>query len=180
MSTTMITRVCKYDEKDNLFHELALYKIRNKSWEQYEYDEEGHSVKAKDPYIKISLFEGTNSEMFDGMRHGTKEDGYGDFPMHYLRFGSLEPSFAADIQEAIKKGCYDVNEINLAEFKLYCRTHRFVTDYDREDAKGEYSYVKKNPLESLYEKVCAYCSLVDDIDFDIDPLSDYKVIFYFC
>lgn len=180
MSTSMITRVCKYNEKDNLFHELALYRIRNKSWEQYEYDEEGNSVKAKDPYLRVSPFEGTNSEMFDGMKHGNNIDGYGSFPMHYLRFGSLESSFAADIQRDIKGGCYDVNEINLAEFKNYCEKHPTVVDYDKENEEGENPYRKKNPLVSLYENVCAYCSFVDDIDFDIDPISDYKVIFYFC
>lgn len=180
MGVDMITRVCKYNEKDNLFHELALYKVRNKEWEQYEYDEEGHATEIKDPYIRVSPYEGRNSEMFDGMRGRNKEDGYGFFPMHYLRFGSLEPSFAADIQKDIKRGCYDVNEINLAEFENYCEKHPTVVDYDKEIEEGENFHRKKNPLVSLYEKICVYCSLVDDIDFDIDPISDYKVIFYFC
>lgn len=175
MSTNMVTRVCKYNEKDNLFHEIALYKLRNKDCEQYEYDEEGKAIKVEDPYIKISPFEDCNSEMFDGMKRGNEVDGYGTFPMHHIRYGSLEPSFADSILKDIKDGCFDANEINLAVFKNYCTDHPLVVDYEREEESK-----KKNPLVELYEDICTYCSFIDNIDFYFDPLSDYKVIFYFC
>ena len=183
MGRDIHVRIAKYNEETNKYDEICLYRTRNK-YEKYDYDENGKTIEPKTPYVRVSVFSGRNSEMFDGMMDGNESDGYGTFPWRPIRMNSLEDSFKEKIQHYMDtQGYYDFHEISLTEIALYLKEHPKVSDYDADDkewddywnGKGE-KPVKDNLIKYLYDDICNYIYFADFLSYD---LSDYKVIFYF-
>lgn len=176
-------RIAKYNDKTNKYEELCLYRPRH-SYEQFYYDDEGNKTEVPDPYIRASCYSGRNYEMFDGMKDGNENDGYGDFPWYPVRLNSLEDSFKADIEEKMNKGYYyDFYEISLPEIAYYLEKHPKVADYDAEDKDWDKYWdgkgpkpEKTNPIQHLYDNIFYY---IEFADFCVYNLNDYKVIFYF-
>ena len=173
-------RLVKYDEKDNIFKEVELLRQRV-SYEKYYYDEKGNKHDIANPYIRASIYEGRNSEMFDGMKHGDDIDGFGCFPMTSIKYSSLDKKLVKELESKANESFYfDFSEINLADMKNYLLEHDEVVDYEADvdwDA-GEKAY-KKNPIWILFENACDYLKFADGDDWNWKPLSDYKLIIYF-
>lgn len=184
MGVDIHIRIAKYNEKTNKYNEIILYRKRA-NCEKYEYKEDGTSVPIDDPYIRASVYDGRNSEMFNGMADGDEYDGYGRFPWYPIRLNSLEDSFKEEIKEIENtEGYYDFYEISLTELANYVYTHPEVTDYDVDTEiwdkyeKGERSKpVKPNPIKYIYDNIHTYIEFADWNYWGND--SDYKVIFYF-
>lgn len=175
MGVDIHIRIAKYNKKTNLFEEVELFRKATQDEIDWKKDING--------FMKIYLDVGRNYEMFDGMKDGSEEDGYGFFPWTSINYLSLEPSFAEDIKNISESfGCYDFYEINLCEFNLYLKNHPTVTDYNidwgddwkPEDPKPQ----KENPLKSLFDDIESYL-FIADWDYRWNPSSYYKVIFYF-
>lgn len=174
-------RVAKYNEKTNLYDELVLYK----PGKEYHYDSNGNKIIDNPDFQKVYIYNGVRDyEMFDGMKEGDENDGYGNFPWVPIKFNSLEPSFRDRIKlKTLIDGYYDFYEINLADMKNYLHAHPVVIDYDSElwseyEKDKRFKPRKDNPIEGLYKEICNYISFADD-NWDWNPLSFYKVIFYF-
>ena len=175
-------RIAKYDNDTNKYHEVCLYRNRNK-YEKYEYDDKGNKTKITDPYIRASCYSGRNSEMFNGMKEGDETDGYGDFPWYPIRLNSLEDTFKEDIEKYMNiSGYYDFYEITLSEMAFYLERHPKVADYDANGKEWDDYWDKKgpkpektNPIKYLFENICSY---IDFAEF-FYSIEDYKVIFYF-
>lgn len=168
-------RVAKYDTNTNLYKEIELF--RKATNDEIDYQEDINGFK------KVYIDVGRHSEMFEGMKDGDENDGYGHFPWTSINYASLEPSFAESIKEKVGiDGYYDFYEINLSDFKLYLKNHPTVTDYDTdwgEDWKyGDPTPKKENPLKYMLEQIESYIS-VADWEYGWNPSSHYKVIFYF-
>ncbi len=160
-------KLFKYDNERNQFKKLTLYR--------WDYKDGKHK--------EVYIFPGRNSEMFEGMKDGDESDGYGIFPSFPIKLNSLFDPDREEIEKTMKTtGFFDFNEINLAEMALYCKEHPTVTDYDVEWHNEDPNFVKptkKNPICDLYEEICSYASFADNWDWDISPLSEYKIIYYF-
>ena len=102
-------RLTKYDDKENVYKELVLYK----PGESYHY-EDGKKVIDNPDFQKVYIFDGCrNSEMFDGMKDGDEVDGYGIFPISPIKINSLEKELRADIEKKQNsEGYFDFYEIN--------------------------------------------------------------------
>lgn len=155
-------RLFKYDKDRNQFKRLILYK-----WNE-----------SKGQHEEVYIFVGRNYEMFEIMT-----DGY--FPAESIVLNSL---FDPDREEIEKEmgynGTYDFKEINLAQLALYCERHQEILDYDadwsNEDSDPNFVEPKKaNPVCSLFEDICKYAQFADDWDWDFEPLSNYKLIYFF-
>ena len=173
-------KITKYDEIDNLYKELILYR----PGETYHYDEKGNKIVDNPDYEIVRVFNGyRNSEMFDGMKNGNETDGYGYFPTSPIRLNSLEPKLREEIKKHQKaQGYFDFWEINLAEWKAYNLEHSTVVDYDANVDWDEIKDVepqKKNPIISLFQEICNYCSFAEGYSWDFSNLSDYKILIYF-
>jgi len=181
MGIDIHVRVAKYNKETNLYDELVLYK----PGVEYHYDDEGNKIIDNPNFQKVYIYNGVrNYEMFDGMKDGDKNDGYGNFPWTSVRFNSLEPSFREEIEKySHYEGCYDFYETNLADMKNYLNDHPFVTDYDADWMEYEQGKApkpeKKNPIQYLYEEICNYISFANEDWGWIELLSAYKVIFFF-
>lgn len=167
MGVDIHIKLFKYDNERNQFKKLTLYRWDYKTGE----------------YKEVYIFPGRNSEMFDGMKEGDEVDGYGVFPSSSIKLNSLFDPDREEIEEKMHTtGCYDFNEINLAEMALYCKEHPTVTDYDVEWHDEDPNFVKptkKNPICDLYDEICQYGYFADNWDWDFSSLSEYKVIYYF-
>lgn len=180
MGVDIHIRLLKYDEKNNFYKELALYR----PGESYYFNEKGEKIIINPDYEKIYIYEGKrNSEMFDGMKNGDNVDGYGVFPMTSIKINSLEPTLKEEIEK--KKttvGYYDFFEINLAEMNAYILKHPKVTDYDvewPEEVNETNKPKKENPIISLFYEICSYAAFADSWHWDVSVLSDYKILIYF-
>ena len=112
MGVDIHVKVLKYNEKDNLYHELKLY------------------IKEEDEYNKVYIYNGRNREMFDGLTDRSYDEGYGYFPAtNGVRLNSLEPTIRKEIEEA-QEYCYGFRETTLADMKNYLNEHPEVLDYD--------------------------------------------------
>ena len=180
MGQDIHVHVAKYNEKTNLYDELVLYK----PGEEYHYDSELNKIIDNPDFQRVHIYNKRDDEMFDGMKDGDENDGYGHFPWIPIRFNSLEPSFRDRIKSKTSiVGCYDFYEINLADMKNYLHDHPIVVDYDSElwedyEKDKRFKPRKDNPIEGLYKEICNYIFFADN-DWDWIPLSSYKVIFYF-
>lgn len=181
MGVDIHIRVTKYNEKTNLYEELVLY-MRG---EEYHYDNEGNKVIDNPDFKRIPVYEGRNSEMFEGMLHGDEKDGYGDFPSFVIAFNSLEPKLRADIEEKKKiAGYYDFYELTLADMAFYLTKHGLVTDYnadwdDYETGKAP-KPLKVNPIKYLFDDICKYIEFAEGGWSNYyNELSRYKIIYYF-
>jgi len=166
MGVDIHIKLFKYNEKENIFEKITLYR-----WD-----------KKTGKYQEADVFPGRDSEMFNGMTVGDDIDGYGYFPSSPICLNSLFELDKKEIEEDMKTmGYYDFNEINLAEMALYCDRHKKVVDYNAEWNDEDPNFIKPtkdNPICSLFEQICQYLSFADDY-WDFKPLSYYKVIFYF-
>ena len=63
------------------------------------YTEEGEKIIDNPDFCKVPIYEHRNYEMFDGMRDGTKEDGYGYFPWTPIKYGCFSPELAKELRE---------------------------------------------------------------------------------
>lgn len=181
-------RLTKYNKETNLFEELTLYK----PGEEYYYDKEGNKIITNPDFKKVRIFDGRNSEMFYGMKDGNENDGYGYFPWVPIKLNSLEPKLKKEIEDKMGKeqkeytGYFDFYEITLADMKLYLNNHPKVADYDADEKlwdeyfdKGGPKPEKTNLIQYLYEEICNYAFFADNWSWGIEPLSAYKVLFYF-
>ena len=165
-------RLLKYDENTNLYKEIALY--RKSSLHE----------KHPDDYpemMKVPVYDGRDYEMFDGMKDGDDNNGYGYFPWTGMKLNSYEEAFRNEMIEKQKTelGYFDFYEIPLAEMRVYVLENPKVVDYDSEYDEGDcraYRY-KDNPIASLYSKIISYLSFAEP--WGMEYLSDYKVVFYF-
>ena len=165
----------KRNRETNLYEELILYK----PGEDYYYDEFGDKIINNPDFKKIPIYDERNYEMFEGMIDGDKVDGYGNFPHAPIDFNSLEPKFKKEIKDIVNTtGYFDFYETNLADMKLYLNEHPIVVDYDGEWEEGVKSQ-KTNPIKYLYNDICSYGRFADNLDWNFEPLSSYKIIFYF-
>ena len=82
-------RVAKYDTNTNLYKEIELF--RKATNDEIDYQEDINGFK------KVYIDVGRHSEMFEGMKDGDENDGYGHFPWTSINYASLEPSFAESI-----------------------------------------------------------------------------------
>lgn len=183
MGVNIHVHICKYNVDDNFYHELSLYRLRGEGEKYDYYDEEGNPIPAEDKYKRISPYDGRDYEMFDGMRDGNKDNGYGYFPSCSIAFNSLEPIFR---EEIIKKkgtlGYYDFNEISFSDFVNYLHDYPTVVDYDSEvwedwkttDPKPQ----KENPLKNFFESCVNYADFAEKFGM-IEPYSRYKILYWF-
>ena len=171
----------KLNKETNLYEELTLYK----PGEEYHYDEKGNKIIDNPNFQKIPIYNGRNYEMFDGMKDGDETDGYGNFPWISIRLNSLEPNLKKEIEEKQGiQGYFDFYETTLADIKLYLNEHPTVVDYDAEDweereEKEDPKPQKINPIKFLYENIYSYKYFADSDWWEDEPLSSYKVLFYF-
>ena len=178
-------KMYKYNSDTNLYDEIKLYRHRKPN-EIYEYyDENGEGIPYKDDYCPIRIFEGQNYEMFDGMKDGSPDDGYGNFPMTKVTLNSFSPEAKATLEKYMGyEGVYDFREISLAEMKLYVITHPTVLDYDS-PAWDDDTYSKPfkekpqkdNPIKGMYRDIFNYIYISEECCM-YEPLSHYKVVFY--
>ena len=162
MGVDIHLKICKYDPADNLWHELKLYR------------------KDKDEFKKVYLYEGRNSEMFAAMQN-EEQDSYGHFPFASIPLLSLDEELRAEIEEA-KEYCYGFAEVLLSDIEYYLKDHPTVVDYDGdwEDWKrGDPKPEKTNPIKYLFDSCCAYGEFAEGWSFGIDPLSRYKLLYWF-
>ena len=174
MGMDLTVRILKYNEETNFYEELKLFRQANK----YDYSSDSGLVK-------VEVYPGRNSEMFEGMRDGDRIDGYGYFPWTRIKLNSLEPELRKEIEELQNtEGYFDFKEISFAEMELYLLTHPTVVDYDSDkwddwkntDPKPQ----MENPIKSnIYERILSYISLAENCYMDFTSFSDYKIIFYF-
>ena len=166
MGVDIHVKVLKYNEEDNLYHELKLY------------------TKEKDEYKKVYIYNGRNSEMFDGLMNRNCEDGYGYFPASRVRLNSLEPTIRKEIEEA-QNYCYGFSETTVADMKNYLNEHPEVIEYDTHWDEDDFNKPfeekphKTNPIKYLYDEICEYIRFADWTFEFTDRLSEYKIIFYF-
>lgn len=153
MGVDIHLKLCKYDPMDNLWHELKLYR------------------KEKDEYKKAYFYEGRNSEMFGAMQN-EEQDNYGHFPYADIPLLSLDKELREEIEED-KKYCYGFAEILLSDLKYYLKDHPTVVDYDEE------GLMKTNPIKYLFDSCCSYAKFAEGWNFGIDPLSRYKLLYWF-
>lgn len=170
MGIDIHVRVTKYNKDTNLYEEVALFRKPSK-YENHEKDDPS--------YVKASVYDGRDYEMFDGMKDGDDSDGYGYFPISSIALNSYEEKFANEIKEKMSiDGYFDFYEISLSDMKLYTIEHPTVFDFDVEVGDNEPYARKKNPIVGLYENIINYISFAD-WGFEILPLSYYKIVFYF-
>ncbi len=189
MGVDIHVRVCKYNPETNFFEELSLYRPRKEDEKyKYTYNEEKQDwVKEEisDPYIKISPYDERNYEMFEGMKEGGEDNGYGFFPITSISLPSLEPGLRKEIKECIEtSGYYDFFEITLADINSYLASHPTVVDYESEDwenrRRGDPKPQKHNPIHGFFQRCYNYIELAERYGIDSDtPLSRYKVLFWF-
>lgn len=168
-------RITKYNKDTNFFEEVALYRKVKPSETPYKEDING--------FRKIYIDAGRDYEMFDGIKDGSEEDGYGYFPSISIAINSLEPSLREEIKEKKSTfGCFDFMEVNLLEMDKYVREHPTVTDYESDEWEeyeaGQPRPQKDNPIIELYEKILNYINIADNY-YCYTPCSYYKIIFYF-
>ena len=188
MGMDIHVRLTRYDEKTNFYKELKLYK----PGEEYHYDEKGNKIIDNPDFEVIHIFDGRNSEMFDGMKEGDENDGYGHFPWVPIKLNSLEPELRKDIEDKMGKeskehtGYFDFYEISLADMLIYLAKHKKVADYDASEKAWDKYFAeegpkpeKTNPIQDLYREICNYAAFADGWEWDFQPLSTYKVLFYF-
>ena len=162
MGVDIHLKLCKYNPEDNLWHELKLYR------------------KEKDEYKKVYLYEGRNSEMFSAMLNEEKDD-YGLFPCANIPIPSLDEELVNELREA-GKYCYGFREILLSDMKYYLKDHPTVIDYDEDWSNwkaGDPKPTKTNPIKYLFDSCCAYGEFAEGWSFGIDPLSRYKLLYWF-
>lgn len=175
MGKDIHVRLTKLNRETNLYEELALYK----PGVEYHYDEKGNKIIDNPNFQKVYIYDGRNYEMFEGMKEGDGIDGYGDFPWTSINLNSLESELKREIEEKQNsQGYFDFYEINLADMKLYLNEHPIVVDYDGEWEEGVKSQ-KTNPIKYLYDNIYDYGYFADNWNWEIEPLSIYKVLFYF-
>lgn len=175
----------EYNKEDNLFHRLAMYQPRKE--ESWYYNAAGvKQILPVGSLKSVSIYTARNQEMFDGMKDGDETDGYGWFPWVDIAINSLDEESAKKIQEKSNlEGYFDFYELSLADMKIYCDQHKKVADYDAKEEfwdkhwnKGAPKPIKPNPIIDLYETICQYAHFAS-WKFEYNPLSYYKVIFYF-
>ena len=184
MGVDIHVHICKYNADDNFYHELSLYRLRNKD-EKYNYcDEEGNPVSVKDKYERISPYNGRDYEMFEGMRGKNEYSGYGYFPSCSIALNSIEPTFREEIIE--KKGnasYYNFQEISFSDFVNYLHDHPTVVDYDSDkwddlettDPRPQ----KENPLKGLFDSCLIYVNFAEKFGIMNEPYSKYKILYWF-
>lgn len=168
MGMDIHVKLYKYDEDRNQFKKVTLYRWNEKKGE----------------YQEVYIFPGRNSEMFDGMKNGDENDGYGYFPTSPIRLNSFFDPDREELEKTMNtQGYFDFWEINLAEFALYCRNHPKVVNYDIEwDEEQEGKFIKptkENPICNLFKEICSYGAFADEWEWGFNPLSLYKVVIYF-
>lgn len=171
MGVDIHIRLLKYDENTNLYKEIALYR-KSSSYEKYPNDHP--------EMTKVSVYDGRDYEMFDGMKNGDDIDGYGYFPWTGMKLNSYEEAFRNEMIEKQKTelGYFDFYEISLSLMKLYTIEHPKVIDYNYEyDEKNK--VMKDNPIGNLYDRILSYIDFADEDYFFFSTLDDYKVVFYF-
>lgn len=164
MGVDIHTYLCKYDQNDNLWHELKLYR----------------KDKEKEKYKKVPVYTGRDSEMFSAMLNEEKDD-YGLFPCANIPVLSLDEELRKKVREE-GKYCYGFREILLSDIKCYLKDHPTVTDYEEDwsDWKPGDSKPKKiNPIKYLFDSCCSYGEFAEGLSFGIDPLSRYKLLYWF-
>lgn len=183
MGMDIHVRIAKYNVETNLYEELQLFRKRKPNEKEYDY-KTGEPLPWND-FKKIHIWLGRNYEMFEGMRNGTTEDGYGYFPWTSINLSSLESSFAEKIKKKMScEGMFDFKELTLADMYNYIYNHPTVVDYEEKEEDwvnwepGDPVPQKENPIKSVMEKIRDFISIADE-DFDWMPWSYYKIIFYF-
>lgn len=164
MGVDIHTYLCKYDQNDNLWHELKLYR----------------KDKEKEKYKKVPVYTGRDSEMFSAMLNEEKDD-YGLFPCANIPVLSLDEELRKKVREE-GKYCYGFREILLSDIKCYLKDHPIVTDYEKDwsDWKpGDPKPKKINPIKYLFDSCCSYGEFAEGLSFGIDPLSRYKLLYWF-
>lgn len=182
MGKDIHVRLTKLNKETNLYEELALYKPGI----EYHYDKEGNKIIDNPNFQKIYIYDGRNYEMFDGMKEGDEIDGYGNFPWTSINLNSLEPKLKKEIEEKQNiQGYFDFYETTLADIKLYLYKHPTVVNYEAEEEEWEEQEKqnkkprKINPIQHLFQNICDYGYFADNWNWGIEPLSVYKVLFYF-
>ena len=167
MGVDIHTHLCKYNQNDNLWHELKLYrKDMNDSGE--------------DEYKKVPVYTGRDSEMFSAMLNEEK-DNYGHFPCANIPLLSLEEDLKKEIAESTTY-YYGFREILLSDMKYYLKDHPTVIDYDEDWSSwkaGDSKPKKINPIKYLFDSCCSYGEFAEGLSFGIDPLSRYKLLYWF-
>lgn len=155
--------LCKYDETDNLYHELSLY------------------TKGKEKYHKTPVWTGRNSEMF-GIMSNEEEDMAGLFPSTSIALASLDE----ELRDKIKKEgeyCYGFSEVTLADIQYYLKDHPTVVDYDADWGDnwkpGDPRPMKENPVKFIYDNCLYYAEFAEGWLFGFTPFSRYKLLYWF-
>ena len=159
MGVDIHIHLCKYDPADNLWHELKLYR-------------KDMNDKGEDEFKKVPIYAGRDSEMFSAMLNEEK-DNYGLFPCADIPLLSLEEDLKKEIAENTTY-CYGFREILLSDMKYYLKDHSSVIDYDSDS-----EFLKTNPIKYLFDSCCAYGEFAEGWSFGIDPLSRYKLLYWF-
>ena len=172
----------KLDKETNRYSKLTLYHKRDLSG-YTNLGPENIRLNEKEYLSPVSIYDGRDYEMFNGLKDGDEDDGYGIFPWHSIYLNSFDDDAKKEISETMNtEGFFDFHEIALSEMALYCNEHPMVVDYDANwdlynEGKAE-KPMKKNPICDLYNDIYNYIKFADP-DSWIANRSDYKVIFYF-
>ena len=170
--------VCKYNKETNLYHKLALFRLRREN-EMKGYNHDGTTYEIKDPYIEVPVYTFRNYELFDILCDRGAEESC--FPHREISYPSLEPELREEVEsDKNAEGFFDFSETNFAEIALYLKEHPKVKDYDADWGEdGKDVQYKDNPVKSFYELCYNYAYQADDWFFINDYLSSYKVLYWF-
>lgn len=174
MGVDIHVKLYKYNKDSNLFNEITLFK-------RSETDASMWGVKKGD-MIKVSVFNGRNHELFNILQNKMDYNSV-DFPCDNININSYDENEKEDLHNILNEKFYfNYSEVSLADMKIYCLQEPKVVDYDAEwgeDWKqGDPEPMKDNPVIGFFDDIVQYIYFADE-DFAFNPLSYYKVVYYF-
>ena len=169
MGVDISIRVYHYNEEENKWHRLQLFRQNEKTGEVEE----------------VYIYNGRNTEMFNALQNQSYDDNYGEFPCHSVRWNSLDENE----REELKKyqdtfGYYGFSEVSLYAMKAYLNEHPQVKDYDEDwETDKEGNLIPQycdNPIASLYKEIIYFIDFASYFGlWNMGEYENYKVIYFF-
>ena len=175
MGVDIHVKLFKYLKDENLYKEIALYRKAEKI------DESLYGLKKGD-MVKVFLFSGRDYELFDILQNKGNDSAVG-FPSVSINFNSYDDEAKEVLSDILnEKYYYSQSEVSLADMKIYCTQEPKVVDYDVDWGddweQGDPKPMKDNPVIGFFENIVQYIYFADE-DFAFNPLSYYKIVYYF-
>ena len=128
--------------------------------------------KEKGKFKLIEVYPFHNHELFEIL---SGNELYESYPMSLIH---LPESLKQEIKEYQNElGCFDFNEINLADLKLYARRVPKIRDWDYEENHPK--AWKKNPVKHFIKQIESYVNLAEENYWNFIPDSDIKILYWF-